>query len=77
MRLVLDPADVAEVGVLRDLGLERVELLSSNPDKQRALIDSGLTVSRRPLAVMPGPDNRRYLRTKATRLGHDMLADAG
>lgn len=71
------PVDARDYGdaadILRALGVGAVQLLTNNPDKVRALRDRGLTVTRRPLAVLPGPENGRYLRTKANRLGHDLV----
>lgn len=73
------PADARsyEVGaaILRDLGLRSVRLLSSNPAKERALVDSGITVTGRDgLPVRPRPENARYLATKRERMGHDRPA---
>jgi GTP cyclohydrolase II len=57
--------------ILRQLGLTRVRLLTNNPLKSRALEDNGIMVVERvPIAVPPNPTNRRYLRTKARRMGH-------
>ena len=57
--------------ILRDLGIERLRLLTNNPDKVRALGRAGVDVVERvPLVVTHRSDNVRYLRTKATRMGH-------
>jgi 3,4-dihydroxy 2-butanone 4-phosphate synthase/GTP cyclohydrolase II len=63
--------DVA-AAVLRELGVERVGLLTNNPDKITALSDAGLAVERVPLEPAPTPWNTEYLRTKRDRLGHDL-----
>jgi GTP cyclohydrolase II len=76
------PADAREYGgaaaVLADLGVHAVHLLSSNPAKAAALEHHGVAVARRtPLAVEPRPEDARYLRTKAERMGHDPVAADG
>lgn len=58
--------------ILRDLGIRRVRLLSSNPAKERALVENGLDVAERIGLVMPSrPENDVYLSTKRDRMGHD------
>jgi GTP cyclohydrolase II len=57
--------------MLRQLGFERVRLLTNNPEKVSALIRCGITVVERVPHVFPANGhNERYLRTKATRSGH-------
>jgi len=57
--------------ILRKLGLRQVRLLTNNPLKSAALERHGIQVVERvPLAVRPNSVNRRYLRTKADRMGH-------
>jgi len=57
--------------ILRDLGVERVRLLTNNPQKIAGLESYGITVvSRAPLEVMPHAHNIDYLRTKQAKLGH-------
>ncbi len=57
--------------ILRELGLRQVRLLTNNPLKSAALERHGIQVVERvPLAVRPNSVNRRYLRTKADRMGH-------
>jgi 3,4-dihydroxy 2-butanone 4-phosphate synthase/GTP cyclohydrolase II len=68
-------ADLRDYGVaaqiLRDLGFERVRLLTNNPKKIAALRDYGIdVVSREPLEIRPNASNARYLTTKRKRLGH-------
>lgn len=71
------PVDARDYGpavsILHDLGVLSLRLLTNNPDKTGALEAAGLQVVERvPLLVAPGPDNHRYLHTKAARLGHIM-----
>ncbi|MPV89784.1 GTP cyclohydrolase II [Georgenia ruanii] len=75
------PADAREyddaAAILRDLGVARVRLLSSNPDKATKLTDLGVeVVSRQALPVADRPENAFYLTTKRVRMGHDSLAAA-
>jgi 3,4-dihydroxy 2-butanone 4-phosphate synthase/GTP cyclohydrolase II len=57
--------------ILRDLGLNRVRLMSNNPEKMRAVKEIGLDVVERvSLAVPPTDAAKDYLRTKKERMGH-------
>jgi len=57
--------------ILLDLGLHSIRLLTNNPRKIVGLDGYDLEiVGREPLRVEPGMHNKRYLETKATKLGH-------
>lgn len=57
--------------VLRHFGLDRVRLLSNNPDKIRALEDAGIRVVERvPCQAPPTARTKAYLKTKKKKLGH-------
>ena len=57
--------------ILRDLGLNRVRLISNNPEKMQALAQMGLDLVERVSLRIPPPDAaKNYLRTKKERLGH-------
>jgi 3,4-dihydroxy 2-butanone 4-phosphate synthase/GTP cyclohydrolase II len=59
------------VKILRDLGIQRLRLMTNNPDKIRALEEAGLAITERvPLMSVPTPDNRGYLHAKEMELGH-------
>ena len=59
------------IAILRDLGIDRVRLLSNNPDKPRALRDAGIDIVEQvPCEAMPNRYSLDYLKTKAQRLGH-------
>lgn len=59
-------------GILRDLGIGAIRLLSGNPAKEEALEALGIAVvERRGLAVSERTENARYLRTKRARMRHD------
>ena len=74
------PADArdyaAAAGILADLGVDKVRLLTNNTDKVRQLRELGLDVVEQvPLIVGVGPNNHQYLETKRDRMGH-IIADA-
>lgn len=75
------PADArdyrAAADMLRHLGLDRIRLLTNNPDKATALADAGIDVAERvPLVAGTSRDNANYRATKVRRMGHDpLLAD--
>jgi 3,4-dihydroxy 2-butanone 4-phosphate synthase/GTP cyclohydrolase II len=61
----------AAVGILRDLGISSVRLLSNNPEKARQLEERGVTVTELvPLVVGVGEFNEGYLEVKRDRMGH-------
>jgi 3,4-dihydroxy 2-butanone 4-phosphate synthase/GTP cyclohydrolase II len=71
------PADARDYGtgaqILVDIGVRRMRLLTNNPAKRAGLEGYGLTISERiPLVVEPNDHNRKYLATKADRMGHNM-----
>jgi 3,4-dihydroxy 2-butanone 4-phosphate synthase / GTP cyclohydrolase II len=70
----VDSRDFASAaGVLQELGLKRVRLLTNNPKKLTALAQNGICVTARiPVRVGATPDNVRYLDTKHRRLGHHL-----
>ncbi len=59
------------VQMLRQLGIEKVRLLTNNPAKVGALARHGIEVTERVSHVFPSNEhNRNYLLTKAKRSGH-------
>ena len=69
------PVDGREYGgaaaILADLGVDRVRLMTNNPDKVAGLESHGISVIERvPVPALPNPINLGYLQTKAVRLGH-------
>ncbi|MHC3000213.1 GTP cyclohydrolase II [Microbacterium sp. HJ5] len=74
------PADArdyaAAAGILADLGVDKVRLLTNNSDKVKQLREFGLDIVEQvPLLVGVGPNNHQYLTTKRDRMGH--LIDEG
>jgi 3,4-dihydroxy-2-butanone 4-phosphate synthase/GTP cyclohydrolase II len=60
-------------GILHDLGISRIRLLSNNPSKSRALVDAGIEVAAQiPCEAAPNPHSLSYLRAKKERLGHTL-----
>lgn len=67
----------AAIGILEDLGINALRLLTNNPAKVRAVERSSIRmVARVPLVVPPTDHNRGYLTVKRLRLGH-LLEDLG
>lgn len=71
------PADGRDYGIaaqmLQSLDIEKVSLLSNNPDKKDQLIQLGIDVVELiPLVVGVGEANRFYLETKVERMGHQI-----
>lgn len=74
------PADArdyaAAAGILTDLGVDKVRLLTNNTDKVAQLRGFGLDVVEQvPLLVGVGPNNHQYLETKRDRMGHIIAED--
>jgi 3,4-dihydroxy 2-butanone 4-phosphate synthase/GTP cyclohydrolase II len=76
------PVDSREYGIgaqiLADLGVHKLRLLTNNPAKYRGLTGFGLEIVERvPIVTDPKPENRRYLATKAAKLGHLLDVEEG
>jgi len=72
------PPDKRDYGIgaqiLRDLGLRKLRILTNNPKKVDRLRVYGIeVVEQLPIQIPPNPYNRRYLETKKTRLGHQLI----
>ena len=71
-------ADQREYGVgvqiLRDLGVQRLRLLTNNPHKLVSLYGIDV-VGREPLEIVPRERNRAYLETKRQKMGHLLAVD--
>ncbi len=73
MGIALDPREYEQAAyVLRELGLQSVNLLTNNPRKVDGLKREGLSVTRISLESEPTEFNQDYLRAKALKLGHLM-----
>jgi 3,4-dihydroxy 2-butanone 4-phosphate synthase / GTP cyclohydrolase II len=61
------------VAILRELGVNRVRLLTNNPAKALALTDAGIeVVARIPCETSANPYSLPYLRTKNEKMGHTL-----
>ncbi|WP_424445380.1 GTP cyclohydrolase II [Microbacterium sp. CH-015] len=74
------PADArdyaAAAGILADLGVDKLRLLTNNTDKVTQLRSLGLDIVEQvPLLVGVGANNHQYLATKRDRMGHIIGAD--
>ena len=68
-------ADLRDYGVgaqiLKDLGITNITIMTNNPKKLVGLEGHGLNiVSRIPIKIKPNQNNKEYLETKKSKLGH-------
>ncbi|WP_455368327.1 GTP cyclohydrolase II [[Eubacterium] cellulosolvens] len=62
--------------MLKDLGVKSIKLISNNPGKFKPLIDSGIVISSRmPILPRLTPENAPYIRTKISRMNHNIDFD--
>jgi 3,4-dihydroxy 2-butanone 4-phosphate synthase / GTP cyclohydrolase II len=58
-------------GIIRDLRIGSVRLLTNNPAKAKSLAQHGIRIDQlEAIEVAPRPENIRYLRTKRDKMGH-------
>jgi len=74
------PADARDYaaagGILADLGVDSIRLLTNNSDKVKQLRELGLDIVEQvPLLVGVGANNHQYLATKRDRMGHIISAE--
>ena len=70
-------ADERDYGVgaqiLRELGIDKIRLITNNPVKRVGLESYGLDIVENvPVVITPNEYNRRYLETKRLRMGHKL-----
>ncbi len=75
------PEDRRDYGIgmqiLRDLGIQRIRLLTNNPAKRHGISGYGLEVVERvSIEAAPNPHNIRYLATKQEKMGHFLEDEA-
>jgi len=63
------------VAILRDLGLDRVRLLTNNPNKVHALTDGGIEAEQLSCEAEPNSHSLAYLRTKKEKMGHALTLE--
>jgi 3,4-dihydroxy 2-butanone 4-phosphate synthase/GTP cyclohydrolase II len=62
--------------MLRHLGVSRMKLMTNNPKKRVGLIGYGLEITEIvPLQIKANRHNINYLKTKAEKMGHDLVLD--
>jgi 3,4-dihydroxy 2-butanone 4-phosphate synthase/GTP cyclohydrolase II len=67
----------AAEGILSDLGVRAVRLMTNNPDKIERLTELGVRVTERiPLIIPPNGENGFYLKTKERRMRHRLSVGA-
>ena len=67
----VDARDWSEaIAILKNLNLSTIKLLTSNPEKVKAVAESGIACEQLTLKIEPNEFNKKYLATKAERLGH-------
>ena len=67
----VDARDWSEaIAILKNLNLTAIKLLTSNPEKVKAVADSGISCEQITLSIEANEFNEKYLATKAERLGH-------
>ncbi len=69
------PADLRDYGIgaqiLKDLGIEKIRLITNNPKKLKGLSGYGLEIVERvPIEIGANIKNEKYLHTKKERMGH-------
>ena len=75
------PADARDYGIasemLGSVGIDKVNLMTNNPDKMEQLSEYGINVvERMPLVAGVGDGNVDYLSTKARRMGHKISEES-
>ena len=74
----VDSRDWSEaIAILKNLKLAAIKLLTSNPAKVKAVSDSGIACEQVAIRVEPNEFNKKYLATKADRLGHTVTSPTG
>jgi 3,4-dihydroxy 2-butanone 4-phosphate synthase/GTP cyclohydrolase II len=57
--------------ILRDLGVQKIRLISNNPKKRAGLMGYGLEiVDSIAIEIPANPHNQKYLETKRDKMGH-------
>ncbi|MDB4285953.1 bifunctional 3,4-dihydroxy-2-butanone-4-phosphate synthase/GTP cyclohydrolase II [bacterium] len=60
--------------ILRDLGVQKMKLMTNNPQKRAGLVGYGLEITETvPIEIEPNEHNHHYLFTKKVKMGHEIL----
>ena len=59
--------------ILRDMKASKVKLITNNPTKRAGLTGYGIEIVETvPMVIEPNENNRKYLKTKQEKMGHDL-----
>ena len=58
------------VDILKNLGAEKIKLMTNNPSKVKELENAGFDVETLGHSSLPNEENRDYLKTKASKMNH-------
>ncbi len=59
--------------ILRDLNATKVRLITNNPTKRAGLLGHGIQIIETvPIIIQPNDSNRKYLKTKQDKMGHNL-----
>ncbi len=58
------------VDILKNLGAEKIKLMTNNPSKVKELENAGFDVEALGHSSLPNEENRDYLKTKASKMNH-------
>lgn len=59
--------------ILKDLHATKIRLITNNPTKRAGLLGHGIQiVNTIPIIITPNKDNKRYLKTKQDKMGHEL-----
>jgi len=61
--------------ILKNLGVEKINLMTNNPSKIEDLIKEGFDVTQTKHLPEPNEENKEYLKTKAEKMRHDISFD--
>jgi len=65
------------IAILQELNINRIKLLTNNPDKIKAFDEADVIIeSRIPIEIEANANNKRYLHTKKHQLGHFLKMDS-
>ena len=74
----VDSRDWSEaIAILKNLSVSAIKLLTNNPEKVKAVADSGIACEQLPISIEPNEFNMKYLATKTERLGHTATPHSG
>ena len=58
------------VDILKNLGAQKIKLMTNNPSKVKELENAGFDVEALGHSSLPNEENRDYLKTKASKMNH-------